>query len=118
MTFDPNWPHGHTISGNAVKIVYTSDEVGFRHLAVVVVGGKDKSTWISDSGHTIGGERVENAPAPKRRIEYWVVAWSEGGASAFRTEEDAKGAIKSIRRSNGDAVIALKHITIEEGEGL
>ena len=121
MTFDPNWPHGHTYNGKPAKLVFTSPNTAadWPHLFVINEGeGGEAAVWAGAAGDTADGF-IENAPAPKRRTEYWQ-NWYESGVigAVYYSRKEADKAAADRHGFTSDARIACKHVVIEDGEGL
>lgn len=112
--FDPNWPHG--FCGADPRNIY--QKIGTRiskaYSKHILENENGDLRFVDDDGLSTQGTYFSNAPAPKRKVEFWVNVMRDGACGMnWSTLEEANSYATDDR-------IACLHIVreYEEGEGL
>ncbi len=116
--FDPDWPHGHvTRDGRKARIICRDKRSSVGLLLVVnVVNDGYEGTWSYNQDGTFHGGspadsyNLRNAPAPKRKFEFWV--------NVYPQDFFCYVSKKHADMMADDNRLACVHVTCEEGEGL
>jgi len=109
MTYDPNWPHGHTSHGVKCRVLADDIRSNKGLTLAVAIGAEIESVRL------LSPSDLEPIPAPKKKVKVWVNLYENKTASAHlsRSIADHNAAIhRTFPR------ISCAEIEIEEGEGL
>ncbi len=113
--YDPNWKHGHTFGGAVCRVL----DAALKH-----VDGDDRIVIafpqpINDAEYigVVRAEQLEPVPAPKKRIQGWIIINRDDYGPAY-IEEGIFWAKEHAREFAGSRARAIVYIDVEEGEGL
>lgn len=107
--FDPDWPAGHLLDGDPVRII-ARDRLDSKHpiVALVKYQGREDIVTATADGKAAADSYIINAPAT---INGWVNVYKDFTGGFFLTREEAD------ESDDGDR-IACVQIDVKMGEGL